>query len=144
MYKIKFVDGSVFDGGEPENSLWDKIPVTPIKSIVYWLNEELKFSFTEFEEYCSCVERVKGLNNGIEMVSKAIIMGRVGQRVYQVVFDLKKGCIYQLVTIWGQEYSNQENIDNEGNFKGWLNAKPLSGWKQGILGGNPKLKKITL
>ena len=145
MYQVTFFDGEIFTGGEPDNSMWNKLPNKPIKSIVYWLNEEIKFSFTDFEEYNHCVERVKGVNNGLEVVSKAIIMGRVNQRVYQVIFDLKRGNIHQLVTKYGEEYSNQEVIDENGRFKNWINGKPLSGWKQGILNADypgPKLKRL--
>jgi hypothetical protein len=144
MYQITFVDGTEFTGGEPEQSMWDMLPNKLIKSIVYWLNEDTKFSFNDFEEYNHCVERVKGVNTGLEIVSKAIIMGRVGQRVYQVIFDLKRGTVYQTVIPWGQEYSSQEQTNGSGAFIGWVNGKPLSGWRQGILNSEfgPKLKRL--
>jgi hypothetical protein len=145
MYQVTFVDGEEFVGGEPNNSLWDNLSKKPIKSLIYWLNEDLKFSFSNFEEYNHSVERIKGVNNGLEVVSKAIIMGRVGKRVYQVIYDLKRGTVHQLVTKYGEEYSHESRYDIEGNFLGWNNGKPLSGWKYGILNADfpgPKLKKI--
>lgn len=65
MYKVTFVDGSEFDGGEPDQSLWDMLPNKTIKSIVYWLKDSDKFHFTDFEEYNHCVERVQGVNQGL-------------------------------------------------------------------------------
>lgn len=149
MYQVTFVDGSEFTGGEPESSMWDMLPNKPIKSVVYWLREELKYSFTDFEEYGHIVERVQVMKPGqrpIDMITKAIIMGRVGKRVYQVIFDLKENTVYQLVTAWGEEYSNQVKQDGNGNFAGWENGKPVGGWLHGIIEENgypgPKLKRI--
>lgn len=148
MYKVVFIDGSEFQGGEPNCSLWDQIPNKPIKSLTCWLNENLKFQFTNFEELCSCVERVQIFNKSTqksqEMVTKWIIMGRVGQRVYQVVYDLKRGEVYQLIAPWGAEYSNTERIGKDGAFLDWEGGKPISGWLQGILEAypGPKLRKI--
>ena len=152
MYQVTFTDGTEFTGAEPNESLWDQLPKKPIKSIVYWLNEDLKFIFTDFEEYCHLVERVKILNKAdssqkpIEMLTKAIIMGRVSKRVYQVVFDLKRGSVYQLVAKYGEEYSSQETLGKDGSFLGWHNGKPVNGWLPGILNSGfpgPKLKRIV-
>jgi hypothetical protein len=133
MYQLIFEDGSEFQGGEPNCSLWDQILNKPIKSITYWLAEGSKYQFSDFEEYNHCVERVQGINTPLNMVSKALIMGRIGKRVYQVVYDLKEGTFAQTVVKYGEEY----------------NGKALSGWKQGILYEQgafpgPKLKKIEL
>src|SRR5579863_1888181 len=106
MYQVIFDDGSEFTGGEPDNSMWDMLPKKPIQSVTYWLDERLKFKFDNFEEYNHCVERVRGVNSGTEVVTKAIIMGRVKNRVYQVIYDLTKPAVYQIVTPWGHEYSN--------------------------------------
>lgn len=152
MYQVTFIDSTEFTGGEPESSMWDMLPKKPIKSIVYWLHENEKYELSNFEEYCSCIERAVVVNpNGketgrpIERVTKAIIMGRIKERVYQVVFDLKRGTVYRLVTPWGQEYSNQEQVGQNGEFLRYVNGKPLSGWLQGILNADypgPKLKRL--
>lgn len=130
MYIITFTDGTTFDGGEPENTKWNELPNIPIKSVDCWLIDS-KYHFEYFEEYCSCVERIHGVNKPLELVSKWIIMGRVKQRVYQVIFDLQRSSVDQLCVPWGQEY----------------NKRPLIGWKQGILPSldglnGPKLRKI--
>lgn len=58
-------------------------------------------------------------------------MGRIGKRVYQVVFDCKTGNITRAVPAYGEEYR----------------GKPLTGWKFGILHEEgaypgPKLRRI--
>lgn len=146
MYKVIFEDGTTFDGGTPINSLWSELPNKPIKSVEYWVTDKLHFLFEGFEEYNHCVERVRGVNLPLDIATKAIIMARIAQRVYQVIFDLKRGTIYQLVVPWGEEYSPQEVV-KDGEFKGWENGKPLSGWRQGLFNTGypgPKLKKINL
>jgi hypothetical protein len=81
-----------------------------------------------------------------EKITKIIIMGRVAKRVYQVIFDINRGKVYQVNGVpYGQEYSHQEQTDAQGNFLGWLNPKPVGGWRQGILNApypGPKLKRI--
>lgn len=152
MYIVTFEDGTTFEGGEPVNSRWDDLPNKPIKSLLYMvtpvINHQaqtpIKYSFTDFEEYNHCVERVRGVNNSIDRIDKVIVMGRVKARVYQVVFDLKEGNVYQLVTVWGEEYSPQVRM-LDGEFAGWLNGKPLTGWKFGLLNTGypgPKLQRL--
>jgi hypothetical protein len=152
MYQVTFIDGTNFTGGEPNCSLWDQIPKKPIKSITYWLSETCKFFFTDFEEYGHLVERIQVFNQADpsgrpqERVTKAILMGRVGKRVYEVVYDLKRGATYQLVTKYGEEYSNQERLGKDRSFLGWENGKAVLGWRPGILNSEsgPKLKRIEL
>ena len=147
MYQVIFCDNTEYVGGEPNNSLWNEMPQKPIKSILYWLNEDSKYLFTDFEEYCHVVERSQVFNGSQkpqETVTKALIMGRVGKRVYQVIYNLKTGKTYQSCLPYGQEYSNQELLSREGEFIGWKNGKPVGGWHQGIIGDfpGPKLKRI--
>lgn len=149
MYQVTFTDNTEFTGGEPDSSMWDMLPKKQIKRIIYWLHEKEKYDLSLFEEYCHCVERCQVFNQGDvrpqEKISKVIIMGRVAQRVYQVVFDLKRGTTYKLCTPYGEEYSNQERVDDSGKFLGYSNAKPLGGWVHGILNAEypgPKLKVI--
>ena len=130
MYQVTFIDGEVFTGGEPEHSMWDTLPNKPIKSVTYWLSEEMKWSFSDFEEYNHCVERVKGINSPIDVITKVIIMARVKARVYQIIYDCKEGTVLQDVKPYGQEY----------------NGRPLTGWRFGQLNPDfpgPKLKRIA-
>jgi len=141
MYSIEFIDGTRFEGGSPANSFWDQIPTRkPIKEIIYSLTPFLKYRFSGFESYNHAVERCKGVNTSLEMISKVIIMGRTKNRVYQIMMD-KDGGVFQLVVPYGQEYSPTSKI-KDGKFGGWDNGRPLTGWKEGILGGVAKLEKI--
>lgn len=156
MYKVTFEDGTTFDGGDPINSRWDELPNKPIQSLEYWVTpvkreggmilaeKEIRFRFSDFEEYNHCVERVRGVNNTIDRINKVIVMGRVKKIVYQIVFDLNEGRLFQMVAPWGQEYSPQVRL-LDGVFAGWENGKPLSGWKFGLLNTGypgPKLVKL--
>lgn len=136
MYDVTFEDGSVFHGAEPINSLWDELPNKPIKSISYWVNDS-KFLLENFEEYNHCVERVRGVNVSMDIVSRAMIMGRIGSRVYQVVFDLRTGAVTRLVVPYGQEYSSQFTMNHAHE------GKPLTGWRIGLFNQPAKLKMLT-
>jgi len=141
MYTVTFLDGTTFKGGSPANSLWGDIPDRKsIQSIEYSLTPFLKYCFSGFESYCHTVERCKGVNTSLEMISKVIIMGRTKNRVYQIMMD-KDGGVYQLVVPYGQEYSPVSKIKDE-KFNGWENGRSLTGWKEGVLGGVAKLEKI--
>lgn len=144
MYQVTFEDDTEFTGGEPDSSMWDMLPEKTIKRIVYWLDENIKFDFSNFEEYNHCVERVKGVANPVDRIEKVIIMARIKQRVYQVIYDVKASTIYQICVPYGEEYSTQ-GVSINGSVGKWLNGKPLTGWRPGILNAafpGPKLKRI--
>jgi hypothetical protein len=143
MYTVTFTDGTTFEGGSPNESLWDKIPAKPIRSIEYALTPFLKYLFKDFECYNHCVERVRGVNKGVEKITKVIIMGMTAKRVYQIMMD-DKGGVYQLVTEIGKEYSPYSKY-LDGKFLGWGNGKPLAGWRPGVPlcdENQPKLTKV--
>ena len=141
MYTITFEDGTVFEGGSPAESKWGEIPNKSIQSILYQLTPFIAYKFSNFDSYNHCVERVRGVNNNIEMISKVIIMGRTKNRIYQIMMD-SSGRVYQMVVQNGHEYSSQSNVDDTGKFKGWINGKPLTGWVKGVESGEPKLETI--
>lgn len=142
MYKINFLDGTEFIGGEPHDSKWDLIPHKSIKSIEYQLTPFLKYIFSNFESYNHMVERIRGVNNSIEVITKVIIMGRFKGRVVQVMMD-NHGSVYELNGLkYGEEYSNQVHLTPEGRFNGWKNGRPLTGWREGVYGQVPKREKI--
>jgi hypothetical protein len=146
MYTVTFTDGTTFQGGNPADSKWSEIPKKQIRSILYELTPFIKYSFSNFEAYNHCVERVRGVNKSFETITKVIIMGLTGNRVYQIMMD-KDGGVYQIVVPHGKEYSpHSKYVD--GKFVGWGDAKSLSGWVTGVLpetlerGVTPKLEKI--
>jgi hypothetical protein len=147
MYQVTFIDGTEFAGGEPDQSMWDMLPDKPIQALTYWIKDSDKYHFTDFEEYNHCVERVQGVNGGFQSISKVIVMGRVGKRVYEVLFDLTQGRVYQFVAPYGEEYGSKAITNKEGYITGWEAGRPLTGWRFGILPSpenypGPKLKRI--
>jgi hypothetical protein len=145
MYEVTFTDGTIFKGGQPSNSLWDQMPDKPIRSILYSLTPFLEYKFSGFDSYNHTVERVRGVNTTLEIINKVIIMGRTQNRVYEIMMDAKGG-VYQLVVENGKEYSPVSKLE-DGKFKGWVNGKPLSGWRHGVQlapGESPRLELITV
>ena len=140
MYTVTFSDGTTFQGDTPSDSKWDEIPKKPIKSIVYSLTPFIKYSFSDFDAYNHCVERVRGVNKTFEKITKVVIMGRTKNRIYQIMMD-DSGGVFQLVVADGKEYSPRSRIV-DGKFAGWDNGKPLGGWIVGIQDGSPRLEKV--
>src|SRR5580698_7382923 len=96
MYKIQFSDNTEFTGGEPDESLWDKIPEG--KSIA-----SLEYSFLGvsmllkgFEAYNHVVEHAVVMLNvsgqtypTTHRISRVILLGKWQNRVYEIIYDLK-------------------------------------------------------
>jgi hypothetical protein len=140
-YVITFEDGSTFDGGNPQDSRWDEIPNKLIASLEYSLTPFMKYKFSGFVAYNHLVERVRGVGNSVDIISKVVIMGMVDNRVYEILLD-RTGGVYQVVTAIGKEYSPESKLV-DGKFGGWVNAKPVTvGWKNGVK-GEAKLEKIS-
>lgn len=146
MYTVNFFDGTTFEGGNPSDSKWDEIPKKAITSIEYSLTPFITYRFADFDAYNHCVERVKGVNNSLNTITKVVIMGAVKNRVYQIVLDAT-GSVFQTTVAAGEEYSTQTKLDANGRFAGWINPKPLtSGWKSGAkrpAGVEPRLEKMV-
>lgn len=139
MYTVMFSDGSKFEGGSPNDSLWNEIPDKPIVSVSYALTPFITYRFENYESYCHCVERVQGINKNFKMISKVVIMGKIKGSVHQIIMD-SKGNVYQTVVPYGKEYSSQCKIV-DGKFAGWLNGRALTGWKTGVENKVPRLEK---
>ena len=74
-------------------------------------------------------------------------MGRIKQRVYEIIYDIKRGTLQRICVPYGQEYSHEEKRDPQGNFLGWANGFGLKGWKFGVIFQEndypgPKLKRF--
>lgn len=122
-YILEFEDGTTFEGGFPENSGWNEVPLKRIVSFRYKINEERSIKFFGFEGYNHIVERAKILTTGQEKVTGLILMAKTENRVYRVFFDFVKFDIFQDKVFYGREYKD----------------KPVSGWKAGF-GTVPTIK----
>jgi hypothetical protein len=114
MYKIIFIDRSEWMGGEPNNSLWNSMPNKPIKEIKYSLFNQ-SFILNNYDAYNHLAERTSTLD-GQQSITKVFLMGKKGNRVDIIVFDLQKKQIYKQTKEFEKEYY----------------GNPTSGWKQGI------------
>ena len=114
MYKITYINNTIFTGGSPENSRWNEITL-PIKSIRYELLDKV-IILKDYESYNHLVERVAFLNSS-QRINRVILMAKKGDNVFRFIFDLSWKKFYKDVELFGQEY----------------NDKPTSGWKEGII-----------
>ncbi len=115
MYTITFEDGTKYQGGNLLKSGWNSMPTKPIKEWVYQLAGK-QFKMSGYEEYNHIVERVNV--GGQEIITKVILMGRVGQLVESYMVDLQLKRIFSNGNIIGTEYQ----------------GKSVTGWKTGVRG----------
>jgi hypothetical protein len=115
MYEIEFIDGEFWGGGLPENSRWNSIPKKPIKQIKYYLLNQ-PIVLNNYDAYNHLVEKISTFD-GRQSITEVILMGKKGNRVDIIIFDLQKKQIYKQTKEFGKEYY----------------GKPTSGWKLGII-----------
>jgi len=127
MYKVYFLDGTIFIGGEINDSKWNMMPhAKPIVKLEYQLAKH-KVLLKGYDGYNHIIERVVGLNfKGKERISKLILMVKKDRDVMSLIFDMIKNKVYHHLSTFGKEYNN----------------KPVTGWKIGIKNGKPKSQII--
>jgi len=114
MYKIIFIDDSIYEGGQDLNkTLWKEIPNKLIKQINYVLNEKY-VCLKEYEAYNHLVEKIN--INRKNSISRVILMGKKDNNVKCVIFDFIKNIFFEEDKEWLKEYNN----------------KPTKGWKSGV------------
>jgi len=125
-YKVIFIDGAEFQGGEVENSKWNEMPDKPIKTIEYTLGIQT-IVMTNYEAYNHIVERVQIVNKESKTnISKLILMLKKGDDVLNFIYDYKKNKFYPEISEYGKEY----------------NKKPVNGWKTGVEGEQQKTEFV--
>lgn len=124
MYKITYLDGTTFIGGEPNDSKWDLMPNKPIIKLEYKLFKH-QIIFENYDAYNHVVERFVMLRGGLAGICKVILMAKKGSRVLEITYNFRKGKVTQEICEFGKEYR----------------GKPHSGWKPGII-GKPKINII--
>lgn len=124
MYKIFFEDGAVFMGGEPINSLWNKIPDKPIKKIEYVLFGHTIF-IEGYDKYNHLLKHNYSILSSKQFVSNIILLAKNGNQVIKFVFDIIKKRLIIEESIFGKEFEGQ----------------PSTGWKEGLY-DTPKYKII--
>lgn len=125
MYKLTFIDGELFIGGNPENSLWNNIPNKSIKSLECW-NDQFSFKLENYEAYNHIVEHTFNINTSTVKITRLIIMGKNKNIVFKIILNLIRPHFLMQNSNYGEEYNN----------------KPTSGWKVGIKNGCPFYLRI--
>ena len=122
MFKITFIDKTIFKGNIFDSS-WNKIPDKNIKQIKYSY-ENITFIFNGFETYNHIIKKAVGVNISINKILEIRLMGKWQDKVYQIVFDLKRNTVKRLV----EKYEDL-------NF---------TGWKKGIISSTrPSIAKLN-
>jgi hypothetical protein len=146
MYKLLFADGSEFHGGEPDDSRWNEMPAKPIASLQYSLLG-VTILMKGFLSYNHLVEHTVILNNdtrkvskGADRISRIILMGEWQCRVYEVIYDLGQGRVYQQVRVFSKRTLNNDIPSDHDISK----VTGMTGWKKGIIEPNsyPKIRRI--
>jgi hypothetical protein len=146
MFKVRFQDNSEFTGGEPDESHWNEMPVKPIASLQYSLLG-VTILMKGFLSYNHLVEHTVILNNGsgkvsqgADRISRIILMGEWGNRIYEVIYDLGQGRIYQQVRVFSKRIMNNHATSNHDISK----VTGMTGWRKGIIEFNshPKIRRI--
>ena len=115
MYKIIFEDNTIFQGGNPENSLWNKIPNKPIKKIVYKYKGKT-ITLEGYSSYCHIVKRGSALIGNFSGILEVMLMARTKKESQIYIWDLKNFMFYTATTKIDKEY----------------NGNKVSGWKLGL------------
>lgn len=114
MYTVKFEDGSIFNGGNPENSLWNKMPNKSIAEITYILAGK-SITLKGFSSYNHQVKIGYLPLNSQQFILAVIVMAEKEGIVKRFIFDFTKNKFFMDEVKLGQEYNN----------------KSVSGWKKG-------------
>lgn len=127
MYLVYLEDNSVFDCGTLHNSKWNEIPDKPITKLVYFIGGR-KITLENYEQYNHLLERTKILNKeGLERITKVILLGKKGNKIDRIIFNLIENKIKPEEVDWRKEYYDS----------------PTTGWKNGTVGttGTWKVEK---
>lgn len=114
MYKVVYIDDSVFEGGKVNNSLWNLIEDKEIKRIEYSLYNKT-IILENYEAYNHIVKRAKFFNKE-ERITQVYLMGKNKNYVERFIFDFIKNRFDCDVVEFGKEF----------------NDKSTNGWKKGI------------
>lgn len=115
MYKIIFVDGTEFNGGNPENSEWNKIPDKPIAELYYdYLGKQIHLQ--NYEAYNHLLKHAFNINTQQSVIVAVLLLVKEHDIVQRFIYDLIRNELIVDKVTYGQEYNN----------------KPALGWKAGL------------
>jgi len=120
MYKITFIDSSIYIGGSVKDSKWNFMPLKPIKSLEYHIGKQ-RILLSGYEKYNHLVEHTIMLGIG-QRINRLILMAKKEENVLKIIFDFVKNKIKYDAADFGREYRGQST----------------TGWKEGIMGEKPQ------
>jgi hypothetical protein len=118
MLTIKFTDGEVLKGGS-----WNTLPNKPISKVALEVPGH-KIIMQDYEMYNHLVERVFNVIGKTTTIRAIYLMGKKGNQVQIINYNLITGQIIESHAEFCQEY----------------NGRPSTGWKNGIADLNPTYK----
>ena len=142
MYKIFFNDNTIFENKRDFQSKWRESSNEPITAIEHSL-KGIKCRLEGFESYNFLIVREHKLSESFlqKSIAFVILMGLYQNKVYEVIYDLKKQRVYRWVANFGEEYGNEAIIEKN-IFKGWKVFMPTAGWKEGQATSKPKITRL--
>lgn len=120
MYTIIFQDGTCFEGGDLQNSLWNQIPDKPIKELYYKIGNNI-LKLKGYERYNHLIERASALFVKKSQISGIYILGERKDCVEKFYINLRTNKLEHSFTKFGQE----------------CKGRMTPGWKQGLPNLNP-------
>ena len=108
MYKVTYEDGSTWEGGHYSDSKWMEMPDKAITRIEYGLTEKV-LVLEGFEAYGHIVAHADAINMGFKGIPYVIIMGKLGEKVYQTVYDFQRGKVYTKLVNYGEENQGKKD-----------------------------------
>lgn len=114
MYKILFEDNTTFYGGNFANSKWNEMPDKKIIKIDYQAGNK-RLVMENYDGYNHQIEMAEALGHG-QFISTIILMGKEGERVTKVIFNIRKHTIVREYAVLGRE----------------MNGGLSTGWKKGV------------
>lgn len=117
FYTVTFDDGSQFIGGTIHESKWNDMPDKLVRQIKYSFGNK-EFILKGFEAYNQLIERGHILNGKHKktIITSIMIMGKVNQKVYLILFDFMSKKTSKLIVSFGEEYRGTSST-------GWKKGK---------------------
>ena len=116
MYKVYFIDNTVFYEGNVATTKWNLMPKKIIKKIECTIGGKT-IVLENYESYNLFHEKQVFINKKLSGITKFVIMGKKDNNVIRVIYNfVKQKCFYD-----GKEFGKE-----------WR-GRSTTGWKDGLL-----------
>jgi len=131
MLTIKFTDGEMI-----QNVPWLSLPNKRIHKIKYCFNGK-KILMENYEAYNHLVEKTFNMFNGATQIRSVYLMGRKGGISQIVRLNMIDKTIQEYKTEINKEYGAVNALTDM-----WINGRPSTGWKDGVLNLEPNYQIV--